>query len=121
MFYLCVESFARISQQTSNFPLYVINILLFRTMVESVYSAVGTDSSYKADNASLLPASSSSLSNRQRSSASIKIFSFPKIIYHTHFFNPVKAEVRWTTPRRVSYYRQHVRSITISTLKALML
>jgi hypothetical protein len=33
----------------SNFSLYIINWLVFKTVVESVYSAVRTDSLYKAD------------------------------------------------------------------------
>jgi uncharacterized membrane protein YoaK (UPF0700 family) len=39
----------RISEQTAVFALYVINSLVFITAVESVYSAVRTDSLYKAD------------------------------------------------------------------------
>jgi hypothetical protein len=39
----------RISEQTATFALYVINWLVFVTVVESVYSAVGTDSLYKED------------------------------------------------------------------------
>ena len=46
--------FLRISEKTATFALYVINWLVFVTMVESVYSAVRTDSSYKADYASSL-------------------------------------------------------------------
>jgi hypothetical protein len=46
---LCVECFVRIWDQTSAFVLYVINWLVFKTVVESVYSAVRTDSLYKAD------------------------------------------------------------------------
>ena len=38
-----------ISEQTVTFALYIINRLAFVTEVESVYSAVGTDSLYKAD------------------------------------------------------------------------
>jgi hypothetical protein len=41
--------FLRISEQTAAFALYVINWLAFITGVESVYSAVRTDSLYKAD------------------------------------------------------------------------
>jgi len=39
----------RISEQTAAFALYVINLLVFITGVESVYSAVRTDSLYKTD------------------------------------------------------------------------
>ena len=39
----------RISEQTAVFSLYVINWLVFITVVESAYSAVRTDSLYKAD------------------------------------------------------------------------
>jgi len=39
----------RISEQTATFALYSINWLVFITVVESVYSAVRTDSFYKAD------------------------------------------------------------------------
>ena len=46
---LCFECFVRISEQTTAFALYVINWLVFITVVESVYSAVRTDSLYKAD------------------------------------------------------------------------
>jgi len=46
---LCVECFVRISEQTAAFVLYVINWLVFITVEESVYSAVRTDSLYKAD------------------------------------------------------------------------
>jgi len=38
-----------ISEQTATFAVYVINWLGFITVVESVYSAVRTDSLYKAD------------------------------------------------------------------------
>jgi hypothetical protein len=46
--------FVRISEQTTAFALYVINWLVFITVVESVYSAVRTDSLYKADYVSSL-------------------------------------------------------------------
>jgi hypothetical protein len=46
--------FVRISEQKTNFALYFINWLVFITVVESVYSAVRADSSYKADYASRL-------------------------------------------------------------------
>jgi hypothetical protein len=39
----------RISEQTVTFDLYIINWLVFITVVESVYSAVRTDYLYKAD------------------------------------------------------------------------
>jgi len=38
-----------ISERTVTFALYVINSLVFITVVESVYSTVRTDSLYKAD------------------------------------------------------------------------
>jgi hypothetical protein len=41
--------FVRISEQTETFALYIIKWLVFITVVESVYSAVPTDSLYKAD------------------------------------------------------------------------
>jgi hypothetical protein len=46
--------FCTVSEQTATFALYVINWLVFITVVESVYSAVQTDSlyMYKADYAS---------------------------------------------------------------------
>jgi hypothetical protein len=44
---LCVECFVRISEQTATLALYIINRLVFKTVVESVYSAVRTDSLYK--------------------------------------------------------------------------
>ena len=44
--FLC---FVRISEQTATFSLYTINWLAFITVVESVYSAVRTDSLHKAD------------------------------------------------------------------------
>ena len=47
----------RISEQTATFVLYVINCLVFITAVESVYSAVRTDSLYKADYVSSLKGS----------------------------------------------------------------
>jgi len=37
------------SEQTATFAVYVINWLVFITVAESVYSAVRTDSLYKAD------------------------------------------------------------------------
>ena len=46
---LCIECFVRISEQTATFALYIINWLVFITMVESVYCAVWTDSLYKVD------------------------------------------------------------------------
>ena len=49
---LCVECFVQISEKTVTFVLYIINWLVFITAVESVYSAVRTDSLYKADYAS---------------------------------------------------------------------
>jgi hypothetical protein len=36
-------------RKTATFALYIINLLVFITVVESVYSAVRTDSLYKAD------------------------------------------------------------------------
>jgi hypothetical protein len=44
----------RISEQTAKFALYIINWLVFITVVERVYSEVRTDSFYKADNVSSL-------------------------------------------------------------------
>jgi len=41
--------FVCISEQTATFSLYSINLLVFITVVESVYSAVQTDSLYKAN------------------------------------------------------------------------
>jgi hypothetical protein len=46
---LCVGCFVGIWEQTAAFALYIINWLVFVTVVESVYSAVRTDSLYKAD------------------------------------------------------------------------
>jgi len=39
----------RISEHTAAITLYIINLLAFVTVVESVYSAVRTDPLYKAD------------------------------------------------------------------------
>jgi hypothetical protein len=41
--------FTRISEQTAIFTLYIIKWLVFITEVESVYSAVRTESLYKTD------------------------------------------------------------------------
>jgi hypothetical protein len=41
--------FVRISEQTATFALYNINRLIFITEVESVYSAVRTESLHKTD------------------------------------------------------------------------
>ena len=41
--------FLRISEQTATFALYIIKWLDFITVVESVHSAVRTDSLYRAD------------------------------------------------------------------------
>jgi len=49
MMLVLVECFERISEQTADFALYVINWLVFITKVQSVYSAVRTDSLYMAD------------------------------------------------------------------------
>ena len=46
---LCFECFVRISEQTATFALYIINWLVFITVVESVNCAVRTDSLYTAD------------------------------------------------------------------------
>ena len=46
--------FLRISEQTVTFALYFIKWLVCITVVESVYSAVRTDSLYKADYVSSL-------------------------------------------------------------------
>jgi hypothetical protein len=46
---LCVECFVWISEQTATFALYVINWMVFIAVVESVYSAVRTESLYKVD------------------------------------------------------------------------
>jgi hypothetical protein len=54
---LCVECFVRISEQTAAFALYVVKLLVFMvfiTVVQSVYSAVRTNSLYKADYVSSL-------------------------------------------------------------------
>jgi hypothetical protein len=41
--------FVRISEQTSTFALYVIEWMVFITEVDSVHSAVRTESLYKTD------------------------------------------------------------------------
>ena len=46
---LVLRCFVRISEQTAAFALYIVNWLVFITVVESVYSAVRTDCLYKAD------------------------------------------------------------------------
>jgi hypothetical protein len=46
---LWVQCFVRISEQTAAFAVYIIKWLVFIIVVESVYSAVRTDSLYKAD------------------------------------------------------------------------
>jgi len=46
--------FVWISEQTADIALYIIYWLVFITVVESVYSAVRTDSLYKADYVSSL-------------------------------------------------------------------
>ena len=51
---LCVECFVRVSEQTAAIVVYVINWLVFITVVVSVYSTVRTDSLYKADYVSAL-------------------------------------------------------------------
>jgi hypothetical protein len=48
------QCFVRVSEQTATFALYIIDWLVFITMVESVYCAVQTDSLYKADYVSSL-------------------------------------------------------------------
>ena len=50
---LCVQCFVRTSEQTATFALYVINGLVFITLVESVYSAVRTDTLYGGADESL--------------------------------------------------------------------
>jgi len=47
--WLCGECFVWVSEQTATLAVYNINSLVFITVVESVYSAVRTDSLYKAD------------------------------------------------------------------------
>jgi len=47
--YIVFMCFVWISEQTVNFSLYIINILVFITEVESVYSAVCTESLYNTD------------------------------------------------------------------------
>ena len=51
---LCVECFVRISEQTATSALYIINRLVFITVLGSVYFAVRADSLYKADYVSSL-------------------------------------------------------------------
>jgi hypothetical protein len=46
--------FIRISEQTEAFALYIVNRLVFITVVESVYCAVRTDFLYKAEYVSSL-------------------------------------------------------------------
>jgi len=46
---LRLSVFVRILEQTATFALYIINWLVFIAVVGSVYSAVRTDSLYKAD------------------------------------------------------------------------
>jgi hypothetical protein len=46
--------FVRILEQTATFALWNINRLVFITEVDSVYSAVRTESLYQTDNASSL-------------------------------------------------------------------
>ena len=47
--FLALRCFVRITEQTAAFAVYVINWLVFITVVESVYSAVRTDYLYTAD------------------------------------------------------------------------
>ena len=51
--FMC-HCFVRISEQTANIALHIINILVFKTEVESVYSAVRTGALNKAVCASSL-------------------------------------------------------------------
>jgi len=51
---LALQCFVRISEHTATLALYIINWLVFITVVESVCSAVRTDALYKADNVSSL-------------------------------------------------------------------
>jgi hypothetical protein len=44
-----VKCFVRISEKTATFAVYVVNGMVYIAVVESVYSAVRTDSLYKAD------------------------------------------------------------------------
>jgi hypothetical protein len=46
---LYIECFIWISEQTATFAVYVINRLVFITVVESAYSAVRADALYKPD------------------------------------------------------------------------
>jgi hypothetical protein len=46
---IAVRCLERITEQTATFALYITNWLFFITAVESVYSAVRTDSLYIAD------------------------------------------------------------------------
>ena len=50
----CVACFLWISEQTATFALYIINFLVFITVVEGVYCAVRTGSLNKAVCASYL-------------------------------------------------------------------
>ena len=47
--YIAFMCFVRISEQTATFALYCMNLLVFITVVESVYSAVRTKSLYNID------------------------------------------------------------------------
>ena len=47
--YIAFMCFVRISEQTATFALHCINWLVFITVVESVYSAVRTESLYNTD------------------------------------------------------------------------
>jgi len=51
---LVVRFSVRIAEQATTFAVYIINRLVFIIVVESVYSAVRTDSLHKADYVSSL-------------------------------------------------------------------
>jgi len=48
-FYMLITSVYVFSEQTTTFALYNINSLVFMTVMESVYSAVRTESLYNTD------------------------------------------------------------------------
>jgi hypothetical protein len=47
--YIALMSFVWLAEQTVTFSLYIINRLIFMTKVESVYTAVRTESLYNTD------------------------------------------------------------------------
>ena len=123
---LCVECFVQISEQTATFALYIINWLVFITVVESVYSAVRTDSLYRPDYVRSLKGSISPLIPNAQLSLGLPRFLLPVGSHFITSFGSLPSSILWTCPYHwnclvlISSKRDLMTFISCLTLRLLM-